>query len=723
MTVSPFHLVRQRFLDDLRRYLETDRGRLIHAGKTAIALILGMGICMRLELTTPRTAMVSIVIIMMHQQSGMVIARGFYRGLGMLAGSIMGLLLMACFAQAPLPFFMALACWLGLCVWGASYYRNYQSYGFVLAGYATAITAVPAWSNPYGIFDGVIYSLSEVAIGITCAGLVSALVLPQHAAPSLFLVGQQHCSSFLFFVRRMLHGALPRAELDAMHLKLVSERAQIENLRSAAVFEDPELRLSNPLMAQLNRNFLDAAAGFHSMRQIRERTAHSADARSLGAIDSLFNEMLPVIPEMPEGKTFTLAEIEGIQARLKELMATIPQRIEYHLACLSDASEESRQYYRTAAVAMYFSVIDLDAYLEDFLEVRKPPQKRRMVNAGRLPSQRFISTANQMAAGAAGLRAMIAVLVIAALWVSSGWQAGASAVVAVAITSALFAVAPQPSIASRQIFAGCLAGWLVAFAFDFFVLPHLDGFPLLAACVAPIIMLGSYINTFPRTAVLGLGFNIYFCFIGNITNPAVFDPASLMDTGFAMLLGIGAAAAAFAFIVPYGSRWAINAYLRQIRRLVVRDACRGTLREDSLLRFESGMRDFVLQVAMRPADDVGERRSLLGWAFASLEIGRVVIQLRSDSALVMEALPEDWASLEREWQAAIASLFERVTRDRHDRALAATRAAAKALALPPRFDPESASKLVFRMRAYLHATELSLLDDTLPLNTAEETRW
>ena len=36
---------------------------------------------------------------------------------------------------------VALAVWIGVCVFGAAYYRNFQSYGFVLTGYGTAITA------------------------------------------------------------------------------------------------------------------------------------------------------------------------------------------------------------------------------------------------------------------------------------------------------------------------------------------------------------------------------------------------------------------------------------------------------------------------------------------------------------------------------------------------------------------------------------------------------
>lgn len=86
---------------ELKKFWSADRDRLLHAFKTTIALVIGMGICMRLELATPRTAMVSIVIVMMHQHVGMAIARGIYRIIGMLVGGMVGLVLIARFAQAP----------------------------------------------------------------------------------------------------------------------------------------------------------------------------------------------------------------------------------------------------------------------------------------------------------------------------------------------------------------------------------------------------------------------------------------------------------------------------------------------------------------------------------------------------------------------------------------------------------------------------------------------
>jgi len=171
---------------NLRRVVNAawKRGRIdgrdvIHVFKTLLAVIAATGISMRLELAAPRTATVTVVILMMHRHSGMVIARGFYRALGMLIGNLAAMILIGSLVQERVLFLLTLSAWIGLCVCGAAYYRNYQSYGFVLAGYATCIAALPSIDDPYAIFGNVVTGLSEVSLGVLCASVVSALILPE----------------------------------------------------------------------------------------------------------------------------------------------------------------------------------------------------------------------------------------------------------------------------------------------------------------------------------------------------------------------------------------------------------------------------------------------------------------------------------------------------------------------------------------------------------------
>jgi uncharacterized membrane protein YccC len=702
----------------LREFWSADRDRLLHAFKTTIALVIGMGICMRLELATPRTAMVSIVIVMMHQHVGMAIARGIYRIIGMLVGGMVGLVLIARFAQAPAPFFVSLACWIGICVWGASFYRNYQSYAFVLAGYATAIVAVSAWSNPYGAFDNLLYTLSEVAAGVITASLVSAIVFPQRVGTALFALGQRHCSHFLGAFRSVFDATVSADDKDRAHFQLIGERSQIEALGSAAVFEDPELRQSAPLFSALNSHFLNATASIHAMRQVQARIARADDAAVLDLVTELNGFVSTLVPQVGPERIMTLDEIRQVRDQLAVRQTQLPLRINASLDSLSKDNEPSRQRFLTYAMALLTAAQDTGSYLDYFVDLRRPLNERRLVLPSTPRTPQFISVASRMAAMASGLRAAIAILVVAGFWYASGWEAGSTAVIGVAITAALFAIVPKPANASRQVFLGCVLGCVCAFGFSFFVLPGIEGFPQLAASIAPFILMGSYINSFPGVASVGLGFNIYFCYIGNLTNPSMYQPEALLDTGFALLTGIGVAALSFGVLVPYGSRWATTLYIRELRRMVKTDACQGRLDDTTMLRFENGVQGFILQVSDRPPRLPSELQSMHGWAFAVLDVGRSVLKLRFAEKAMGPALDQGGRQLLTQWLQAVGDLFEQVTSARYLTARDLTRLVQAHLMHASPSLPEQWQRLVAQMRSQLYAIELELLDPATPLRPA-----
>ncbi|MFM0619309.1 FUSC family protein [Paraburkholderia nemoris] len=704
-----------RLRDELKTYWKDDGPRFVHIAKVAAALTLAMGLCMRLELRTPATAMVSVVIVMMHQQSGMVLARGFYRGLGMVCGSLAGLILIALFPQQPLLFLVTLAAWIGACVFGASYYRNFQSYGFVLTGYGTAITAIPGWSNPYGVFDNVVFTVSEVVIGVVCASLVSALVFPQRVTPALYASSRRNFTNLLSALHTMLDREPAAADFDTF-LDLIRERAGVENLRSGAVFEDPSIRLHSHVFLDLDRSFLDTVAWIHALHQLKARVAAEADSRALTAVDELIGSLLTIVPNGSPTDLVTLQQVETVSTRLAALEQALPAHLGSLLHSLEDLPPHQRQFVATTGSALFFSIADLrvlcNSYVEARTEDRRPWSQSVIQAIGRIGRTR--ATANRTAAMIAGVRATAAVLLVGAAWFASGWGGGSSAIVAVAITSTLFALAPNPSAASWQIFCGCLAGWLAGFAFNFFLLPRLDGIALLASSIAIAVMVGSYVNTFAKTSVLGLGFSIYFCFIVGVSNPTVYNPSTYLDTGFALLFGIAVAAVAFSIVAPRAGDWISAQYLKQVRALVAHTARDGEL-DDLLHTFELPLRDFIIQIASAPADARVDRDHLIGWAFAALEIGRAMIQMRLDTEQLGDTLPVGWPQVQNGWLDALANVFAAVTPQSAESALAATRNALDALPFVHSMTVGPAMLTRCRMRALLHFTELTLRDDTLPL--------
>ncbi|BCG03424.1 hypothetical protein PPGU19_079920 (plasmid) [Paraburkholderia sp. PGU19] len=704
-----------RWRDELRQYWSDDYPRFRHVAKVAIAATLAMGLCMRLELRGPGTAMVSCIVVMMFQQSGMVIARGFYRGLGMVCGSLAGLVLASLFSQASWLFLLMLAAWIGLCVFGSSYFRNFQSYGFLLTGYATAITSLPALSNPYGVFDNLVYTISEVVIGVACASLVSALILPRRVAPDLYAASQNNLGHLFAAIHTLLGAALPKDGFGTM-LDLLRERANVQSLRVGAVFEDPSIRLQHHAFIKLDTGFVDTLASAHALHQVIARASVEANARTVRAANQLIVSFLAIVPTGIAPGASAELQVDALSVPLAGFERSLNVRVDAALKALEDEPACQRVFIEMTGAALHGFVGNLRELCRSFVEARRADQRPWQQSVLRLITHidSTRATSNRAAAILNGMRAAAAVLSVGAMWLASGWVGGSSALVSVAIVSALFTLAPDPVAASWQMFCGCVAGAIVGFFIAFFVFPLFDSFALLAACMAFPIVASSYLNTFPKTATLGLGFGVFFCYTINIANPVTYHPAQFLDTAFGLSLGIAAAAVAFSTIVPLAGDWISRQYLKQMRSLVTKSA-----RDDDLEalshRFESGMRGFIMRIASAPAGERVDQTRLVASAFAALEVGRAMIAVRQDTARLAARLPNGWRTLQDEWLDAMADVFSAATSEARDRAMRATQQAKRALPHVDLDDTTAEALIVKRMRRLMHFTELMLKDDMLPL--------
>ena len=393
----------------------------------------------------------------------------------------------------------------------------------------------------------------------------------------------------------------------------------------------------------------------------------------------------------------------------------LPARIVATRTALADAAPATRDRFAAGGLLLDDGIANLLAFTAHYVALRGP----RMPEAPPATDDRphkLPNSANRAFALASGVRAAIAVLACAWLWIASGWSNGGSALISVTIAIALYSVMPQPTTVARNMLIGCAAAWLVGLAFNFAILPRLDGFPLLAVSIAPVIMAGSFIGSFPATAIIRLGFGIYFCFLTNLTNPAAYNPVAYLDSGMAMLLGIAMASLAFATIVPAASPRLAGRYLRQLRRLVADTAYHDTL-AGLRLTFEIHLRDFIQYAGTRPSTGPASQATLMKWAFAALEIGLAVIDIRE--AVARHVMPGSWVALESQLLAAISDLFRRPSQTSLAQALATVEHVIARTADPP--EPSGDSVLTrgpAHVRARLHVIRLSLLDDAFPLPAA-----
>lgn len=180
--------------------------------------------------------------------------------------------------------------------------------------------------------------------------------------------------------------------------------------------------------------------------------------------------------------------------------------------------------------------------------------------------------------------------------------------------------------AAKGLSIGFAAGLIASFCCGLLVLPQLDGFGLMAAGMAPFVMIGVRLLATPRHAGIGAGYCLMFGSTIGLDNLTRYDPALLLNEGFAALLGALVATLAFALIVPAGSR-RLRRHLTGSLHQQLRMACfapTAGLRH----RFENSTRDLLGQLLAGADRGTGEDRALLARAMAVLEAGRAVIELR-----------------------------------------------------------------------------------------------
>jgi uncharacterized membrane protein YccC len=156
----------------------------IFAAKTTASGLIALLVAFTFNLDQPQWALLTVFIVS-QPQSGLVLAKSFYRIIGTLIGAAVALVFVALFAQERVLFIGALALWIGLCTFGSRYARNFTAYSFVLSGYTAAIIGIPATLDAGNAFYITTARVTEISLGIIVTATISHLVLPGSLAAPL----------------------------------------------------------------------------------------------------------------------------------------------------------------------------------------------------------------------------------------------------------------------------------------------------------------------------------------------------------------------------------------------------------------------------------------------------------------------------------------------------------------------------------------------------------
>ncbi|MBP1144858.1 putative membrane protein YccC [Pseudomonas sp. PvP027] len=697
---------------ELHSWARSDGVTWVYIFKVLLAAFLTYWLALRLELPQPHTAMITVFIVM-QPQSGQVFAKSFYRLLGTLAGSAMMVLLMALFAQNPLPFLGSLALWVGLCSAGAARYRNFRAYGFVLAGYTAAMVGLPALAHPEGSFMSAVWRVVEITLGILCSTAISAAVLPQSSSAAMRNALYLRFGGFARFVANGLRGDISRAEFETGNVRFVAEAIGLEGLRSVTVFEDPHMRRRNGRLNRLNSEFMAVTTRFNALHQLLERLRLEQADQVLKHIDPGLENLAELLDGFAE-RALTNDDAALLVTRLESCRAHFPEQVRSLRAELERSlpSDAERLDFHTSFELLYRLLSELLDYARTHASLAEHSHEREQWKGS------FVPRTHWMTALAAGARATCVVGLMSVYWVLTAWPSGASMVLASAATVALSSTTHNPRRMSLQMAGGTLLGALSGFIETFFLFPHIDGFPLLCLLLAPVFVLGAYLGSRPQWTGYGLGLLIFFSLGSVPDNLTIYDPYTFINDYIAMVIGMLICAAAGAIILPPNSRWMWQRLEQAVRNQVVFAISAPLKRLGS--SFESQTRDLMHQAYGLAIGKPLVQRELLRWMFVVLEIGHAIIELRHEQAILpvhpAYADYQPWRIALRVMGRALVRLFILPDAVNLQRCLSAVDQAIKRVqeADEP-FASHFDTSVLRRVKSYLHFIRTSLLDPQSPL--------
>ncbi|MDS0792767.1 FUSC family protein [Burkholderia pseudomultivorans] len=509
-------------------------GALGFALRNTAASLLALYIAFRMNLDDPKWA-ASTVWIVAQGSRGMGLSKSQYRILGTAVGAVVALALTGAFAQTPELFVPALAGWIGLCAGVATFLRNFRAYAAVLAGYTAAIIAMDAVSAPLHAFDIATARFLYVVVGILCGAAFETVFAPGSPLRDV----RTRFASYLRHAAAVGAGALRREPNGAAVHRLFADALELDTAAEYAAAGAPPVRNAIGHLRTAVLGVLSAQAAGQALRE------HAA--RSGGVPEPLVAEAARVLDGVaasaeagPEMSALRTRVNDALRAEAAEPVGSDPSR----LLTLD----------RLAAVLAGFE----RAFAGKTLIDREQRPTSRV---------RYAYHRDAVLAWHNGIRAFVAVLAAAAIWIVSAWPSGGGFVAITGVVCALFSTRPNSVSATVGFLKGAACAAVAGALCNFVLLPAVSGFEMLAYILG-VFMIGTGIAMRnPRTAGIGSGFSIFFWNFTSPDNTARIGDAAFLNSALATLLGIAFGALVFALVFPGdpgGSR-------RRMHRAVRRD--------------------------------------------------------------------------------------------------------------------------------------------------------
>ncbi|QCT18688.1 p-hydroxybenzoic acid efflux pump subunit AaeB [Jejubacter calystegiae] len=478
--------------------------------KLATALVLALFVGFHFQLETPRWAVLTAAIVTAgpafaaggEPYSGAIRYRGMLRIVGTFIGCIASLVIIIGLIRAPVVMIMVACLWTGFCTWISSLVKVENSYAWGLSGYTALIIVITIEHEPLLAPQFAVERCSEIVLGIVCAIVADLLFSPRSIKREIdreldgLLVDQYRLMQLC-----LAHG--DRDEVDKAWSGLVRRTTMLQGMRS-------NLKIESSRWSRANRRLY--AINTLSLTMITQ-------ACETFLIQNTRPEAFPLeYRELFAEPVETVADVHRNLKRIRRIFSWTGE-VDTPVTLYSWVGAATRYLLLKRGVISNTRISAVEEEILNGEPVVKPESAERhhaMVNFW---------------------RTTVSCMVGALFWLWTGWTSGSSAMVMIAVVTALAMRMPDPRMMALDFVYGMVAALPVGCFYFLVVLPSTQQ-SMLLLCIS-LALLGFFIGIEVQKRRLG-SIALLAGTINTIVldNPMTFEFNTFLDSSLGQLVGV-----------------------------------------------------------------------------------------------------------------------------------------------------------------------------------------
>jgi uncharacterized membrane protein YccC len=556
----------------------------------------------------------------MQPQSGLVFSKSYYRVLGTIAGVGMSLIIMGMFAQDPMWFIALFALWIGLTTAAGFKYRNFQFYGFVLAGYTLCIVALPVIETPLEVFDIAVSRFSEVVVGIMSATIISDVIFPHRLLDSLITSERERFHNVLSTLCDPQLVFEVFDENNPAVSRFSSGVVGLDAVRINTNFESGSDRRERQHYAHLNHEYMNLSTTFHSLKSIVAAIKEDEKTELLRALEFLYQPIVSALKTPPDG----VLNAEDLNRLVRELLEAKKEVQELYER--ERIAFEGEDEFTSAAYLIIRLLHELHIHCATYLSLLK---LRLSGTSSREFSRvvRFSTHTDNVLVALAALRGSGVLLLSMIFWIWTAWPYATLTITMAVVIGLLLGTLPSPIDGVKDFFKGSIFALMFAALYDFYIIPaYTSDLLTLGLLLSPILGFVGWMTTRPKLAIFSFGFVFMFMSQCALDPFYKIEPTKFLESSLAALIGVIFGGVAYLLVNFWSCSLTQQRVAKILRRQIV-GSCEGVLNtERSAL--ESTGRDLVQQFSTQGRLNMRSSRLVFEWLLATLEIGRSILAIR-----------------------------------------------------------------------------------------------